>query len=95
MASIEGITHHTAAVNGTELHYVAAGAMGSPILLVHGVPETWWAFHKLIPLLPATHRVFTPRPTSPSSPARTRVRGDGAGPSATTRRWRHRRPCRP
>lgn len=55
---ITGITHHRAAVNGTDLHYVSAGAAGSPILLVHGFPETWWAFHKVIPLLARTHRVF-------------------------------------
>ncbi|GAA4941113.1 alpha/beta fold hydrolase [Actinoplanes utahensis] len=53
-----GLTHHRADVNGTSLHYVSAGADGSPILLVHGFPESWWAFHKLIPLLAATHRVF-------------------------------------
>ena len=52
------VTHHTAAINGTDLHYVAAGAAGSPILLVHGWPETWWAFRAVIPLLAATHRVF-------------------------------------
>ena len=52
------VTHHHAAVNGTTLHYVAAGTSGPPILLVHGFPETWWAFHKLIPLLAADHRVF-------------------------------------
>jgi pimeloyl-ACP methyl ester carboxylesterase len=40
------------------LHYVSAGTIGTPILLVHGWPETWWAFRKLIPLLSATHRVF-------------------------------------
>jgi alpha/beta hydrolase fold len=40
------------------LHYVSAGDSGSPILLVHGWPETWWAFRKLIPLLAPTHRVF-------------------------------------
>ena len=57
-ASMHGITHHTAAVNGTELHYVSAGTAGSPILLIHGFPETWWAFRKLIPLLAAEHRVF-------------------------------------
>jgi pimeloyl-ACP methyl ester carboxylesterase len=56
--TVEGTTHHAVAVNGTELHYVAAGTTGSPILLVHGFPETWWAFHKLIPLLAARHRVF-------------------------------------
>ncbi|MFG1697965.1 alpha/beta fold hydrolase [Nonomuraea sp. NPDC049309] len=57
-ATLPGITHHRAEVNGTALHYVAAGTGGSPILLIHGFPETWWTFHKLIPLLAAGHRVF-------------------------------------
>ena len=52
------VTHHHADVNGTRLHYVAAGTEGPPILLVHGFPETWWAFHKLIPLLAVRHRVY-------------------------------------
>lgn len=52
------VNHHVAAVNGTRLHYVSAGNEGSPVLLVHGFPESWWAFHKLIPLLAARHRVF-------------------------------------
>jgi pimeloyl-ACP methyl ester carboxylesterase len=56
--SRSGISHRHARVNGTELHYVEAGTDGSPVLLVHGFPETWWAFHKLIPLLAANHRVF-------------------------------------
>jgi pimeloyl-ACP methyl ester carboxylesterase len=56
--ALAGITHHRAEVNGTQLHYVSAGTSGSPILLVHGFPETWWTFHKLIPLLAETHRVF-------------------------------------
>jgi pimeloyl-ACP methyl ester carboxylesterase len=56
--TVPGITHHRAEVNGTTLHYVAAGTSGSPILLVHGFPETWWTFHKLIPLLAVNHRVF-------------------------------------
>ena len=57
-ATIPGVTHHLADVNGAQLHYVSAGTAGSPILLVHGWSETWWAFHKLIPMLAATHRVF-------------------------------------
>ncbi|MEV7328259.1 alpha/beta hydrolase [Micromonospora sp. NPDC093244] len=57
-ATVPGITHHTVEVNGTTLHYVAAGTSGSPILLVHGFPETWWTFRKLIPLLAVNHRVF-------------------------------------
>jgi pimeloyl-ACP methyl ester carboxylesterase len=57
-ATIPGVDHHRVHLNGTELHYVAAGAAGSPVLLVHGFPETWWVFHKLIPLLSEHHRVF-------------------------------------
>src|ERR1700722_10914137 len=57
-ASLAGVTHHYAKVNGTRLHYVAAGSEGAPVLLVHGFPETWWTFRKLIPLLAPSHRVF-------------------------------------
>lgn len=57
-ATIADVTHHLADVNGTRLHYVSAGETGSPILLVHGWPESWWAFRTLIPLLAATHRVY-------------------------------------
>lgn len=52
------VDHHRAAVNGTELHYVSAGTHGAPVLLVHGFPESWWTFHRLIPLLAERHRVF-------------------------------------
>jgi pimeloyl-ACP methyl ester carboxylesterase len=48
------LTHHRAG----DLHYVAAGRDGDPVLLVHGFPETWWAFHQVIPLLAEHHRVF-------------------------------------
>jgi pimeloyl-ACP methyl ester carboxylesterase len=56
--TIPEVQHHTAEVNGATLHFVSAGTDGSPILLVHGFPESWWAFHTLIPLLAETHRVF-------------------------------------
>ena len=57
-STVPEVTHHRVHVNGTTLHYAAAGTTGSPILLVHGFPETWRAFRKLIPLLAASHRVF-------------------------------------
>jgi pimeloyl-ACP methyl ester carboxylesterase len=56
--TIPGVTHHQADVNGTQLYDVSAGTSGSPVLLVHGWLETWWAFRKVIPLLAATQRVF-------------------------------------
>jgi pimeloyl-ACP methyl ester carboxylesterase len=49
--------HHRISVNGTDLHYVTAGTQGSPVLLVHGFPETWRTFRKLIPRLSDQHRV--------------------------------------
>ena len=55
---ISQITHRYAEIKGVKLHYVEAGSSGSSILHVHGFPETWWAFRKLIPLLAASHRVF-------------------------------------
>jgi pimeloyl-ACP methyl ester carboxylesterase len=57
-ASIPEVTHHNSTLSGIDLHYVSAGSDGSPVLLVHGFPETWWTFHKLIPLLAAEHRVY-------------------------------------
>ncbi len=57
-ASLIGISHHYAKIHGTQLHYVSAGTTGSPVLLVHGFPETWWTFRKLLPLLASNHRVF-------------------------------------
>ena len=46
-----GVVHHRPRVDGAELHVVTAGDDGVPVLLVHGFPETWWAFRRLIPLL--------------------------------------------
>jgi len=57
-ATIPGVTHHRVPVNGTQLQVVEAGMAGSPVLLVHGFPESWWAFHKLIPLLAEQHKVY-------------------------------------
>ena len=57
-ATIPGVTHHATPVNGAELHYVSAGRAGTPILLIHGWPETWWAFRHVIPMLAETHRVY-------------------------------------
>ena len=46
--SLPGFISSFATVNGIRLHYVAGGK-GSPMLLLPGWPETWWAFHKIMP----------------------------------------------
>jgi pimeloyl-ACP methyl ester carboxylesterase len=57
-STIPDVSHHRIPLNATELHYVTAGAEGPAVLLIHGFPETWWTFHKVIPLLAKTHRAF-------------------------------------
>jgi pimeloyl-ACP methyl ester carboxylesterase len=42
-----------------QLHYVIAGN-GDPVLLVHGWPETWYAWRKVIPVLAARLTVVAP-----------------------------------
>lgn len=46
------VKHEIAFVNGIRLHYVRAGK-GEPVLLVHGWPQTWYEWHRVIPLLVA------------------------------------------
>ena len=52
----------TAMVDGTSLHFVhmrGKGRRGTPLLLVHGWPDSFYRFHKVVPLLtdPAAHGV--------------------------------------
>lgn len=40
----------TARVNGTTLYYVRGGT-GPAVILLHGFPEDWYAYHRVMPLL--------------------------------------------
>jgi pimeloyl-ACP methyl ester carboxylesterase len=52
-------SHHTVSVNGIQLHYVIGGH-GNPVVLLHGWPETWYAWHKVMPALAKTYTVIVP-----------------------------------
>ncbi|MFK3739163.1 alpha/beta fold hydrolase [Massilia sp. TN1-12] len=56
--TLPGFQEGVADVNGVRLHYVAGGS-GSPVVLLPGWPETWWAFHKIMPALARHHRVIS------------------------------------
>ena len=53
------VKHHTARVNGIKMHYVESGD-GPPVVLLHGFPETWFAWRHQIPALAARYRVVAP-----------------------------------
>ena len=55
--SLPGFSNRVAQVNGISLHYVVGGA-GSPVFLLPGWPETWWAYRKIMPELAKGHRVY-------------------------------------
>jgi pimeloyl-ACP methyl ester carboxylesterase len=46
----QGFVSGTAIVNGTTLHYVRGGT-GPAVILLHGFPENWYEFHKVMPRL--------------------------------------------
>ena len=50
-------THHTATVNGVKLHYVMGG-QGDAVVLLHGFPETWYAWRKVMPALAQKYTVI-------------------------------------
>jgi hypothetical protein len=50
-----GFVSDTAQVNGTTLHYVRGGT-GPDVMLLHGFPENWYAYHRVMPLL-ANHTI--------------------------------------
>jgi pimeloyl-ACP methyl ester carboxylesterase len=52
-------THHTTPVNDVRLHYVTAG-QGDPVVLLHGWPETWYQWRKIIPALAERYTVIAP-----------------------------------
>jgi len=52
-------THNTVSVNGIKLHYVIGGH-GDPVVLLHGWPETWYGWHKVMPPLAKNHTVIAP-----------------------------------
>ena len=57
----QSVKHHRAFVNGINMHYAVAGPEGAPpVVLVHGWPETWYAWRKQIPALSKNYRLIVP-----------------------------------
>jgi pimeloyl-ACP methyl ester carboxylesterase len=52
-------THHTTRVNGFLMHYVVAGS-GYPLVCLHGWPQTWYEWRKIIPALADRFTIIAP-----------------------------------
>ena len=59
MPHVDGVTHREVTAAGTTFHVAEAGS-GPPVLLLHGWPQHWYAWRKVIPRLAAEHRVIVP-----------------------------------
>lgn len=51
--------HHYAYLRDVRMHYVTAG-QGEPVVLIHGWPQTWYAWRRLMPLLSDQYRLIAP-----------------------------------
>jgi pimeloyl-ACP methyl ester carboxylesterase len=55
--SLPGFTSNFLVANGIRQYYVAGG-QGEPLILLHGWPQTWWEYHKVMPALAERFRVI-------------------------------------
>ena len=59
MPEVAGVTHHYVETSRLRMHIAEAGS-GPPLLLLHGWPQHWYAWRKLIPLLAGSWRLICP-----------------------------------
>jgi pimeloyl-ACP methyl ester carboxylesterase len=52
-------SHHTASINGIEMHYVIGG-QGDAVVLLHGFPQSWYEWRHVMPALANNYTVIAP-----------------------------------
>ena len=61
LPQVEGVEHRYEQVGDLRMHYAEAGdPAADPLVLVHGWPQNWWAWRKLIPPLAERFHVIAP-----------------------------------
>lgn len=56
---LDGVSHRYVSAAGTRFHVAEAGE-GPPVMLLHGWPQHWWVWRKVIPALAEERRVICP-----------------------------------
>lgn len=59
LPEVTGVSHSSITINGAKLHVAQAGK-GKPLLLLHGWPQHWYVWRKLIPLLKNNFQLIMP-----------------------------------
>jgi pimeloyl-ACP methyl ester carboxylesterase len=54
-----GFRSETVSSNGIDVHYVIGG-QGEPVVLLHGWPQTWYEYHRIMPRLAERYTVIVP-----------------------------------
>jgi pimeloyl-ACP methyl ester carboxylesterase len=59
MPQLDGVTHREVDVDGLRVHVAEAGR-GAPLVLLHGWPQHWWCWRRVVPLLQDSYRLVMP-----------------------------------
>ena len=59
LPAVAGVTHRTVQVGELAVHVAEAGA-GEPLVLLHGWPQHWYCWHRVVPLLADRYRLVMP-----------------------------------
>lgn len=59
LGGVDGVRHRFVPTGDVTLHVAEAGA-GPAMLLLHGWPQHWWCWRRMIPSLACEHRVIVP-----------------------------------
>src|SRR3712207_5638034 len=57
--TLDGVRHRHVELPDLRVHVAEAGD-GEPLVLLHGFPEHWWGWRRVLPELGEHHRVFAP-----------------------------------
>jgi pimeloyl-ACP methyl ester carboxylesterase len=53
---LDDFRHQMLRAGDVKIHAVVGGD-GPPLVLLHGFPQTWWEWHKIMPILAEQHTV--------------------------------------
>jgi pimeloyl-ACP methyl ester carboxylesterase len=59
LPDLDGVRHLAVDLPGLRMHVAEAGS-GEPVLLLHGFPQHWWEWRRVVPRLAEHHRVVVP-----------------------------------